>query len=288
MQFLLQEKVYKARFRAEMEPADCTVKSLATLCVKMSNPQTPTELITAMKPLGSRFWSKFALACKILRQWARQATVAMQLPLTPPTDEELMEDIWQNFLRRLSLDIWYITENQTHGNDLLQLICDVAEDTIYSQFPLVNNLAGPPPCPVRLPTRRLVSNNTNVRDADDVHQKLSSSLTRERRSPRDVSPRRTPLSPLSHSLLPVIEESARPPKKLLVRLNHKVKTRSTGRGRRRSDRRKRLSRLTDKEDDVEKEEEEEEAVSTSSESEPSQPNLESDPNDTPDDRSDSE
>lgn len=79
------------------------------------------------------------MALTIILEWANQT--AQQLSPNRPAvffPEDLRTKIWNNFLCRLSLDSWMIIgKNQTsNGNQVLGVMMQVIEDTIYSQFPL--------------------------------------------------------------------------------------------------------------------------------------------------------
>lgn len=204
MQFLLQEKVYKAHYRSQMEPIDCIVKDMARLCVDTCNASHPATLMASMQPLHDRFWLKFPKASKILREWLRVAKDAFQVN-TSLSVVELQEQIWKNFLTRLSLDIWFVTDDKSHGNDMLRLICDVTQDTLYGTFPMINSLAGLPQCKPRMvrppaPTAYLDnsitsrSSNTKIESNDESTPRLSYTRSKNVKSRfRDsTSPKSTP------------------------------------------------------------------------------------------------
>lgn len=172
MQFLLQEKVYKAHYRSEMEPIDCIVKDMARLCVDTCNASNPSTLMATMQPLHDRFWLKFPRAAKILREWLRVAKDAYQVHVSLSVNE-LQEQIWKSFLHRLSLDIWLLTDDKSHGNEMLRVICDVTQDTLYGTFPMLNSLAGLPQCKPRevrpaLPRTTDEISNPPYRHSDEI------------------------------------------------------------------------------------------------------------------------
>jgi hypothetical protein len=137
--FLIQEKVFRAKLHFEMEPTDFILKRLTADCLKSSGAQNTQALFSCLKDWQNQFWNSFPMALTIIMEWANQT--AQQLCPSRPVvffPEDIRTKIWKNFLCRLSLDSWMIIgKNQnSNGNQVLHVMMQVIEDTIYSQFPL--------------------------------------------------------------------------------------------------------------------------------------------------------
>ena len=158
--FLIREKVFKARLRTVLEPVDFVVKNLASDCVKSTGADTPQELFGCLKDWQSQFWERsFPNAMPIVMEWANQASAAL-LPQGRPMGffvEDLKTKIWQNLLQRISLDSWMILgrDIRSQGNQLLEITMRVVEDTIYSQFPLMDDSLPVRHAPLMAPVHRV-------------------------------------------------------------------------------------------------------------------------------------
>jgi hypothetical protein len=141
--FLIREKVFKARLRSLLEPVDFVVKNLTKDCVNSTGVDTPQQLFSCLKDWKEQFWSAFPHAMVIIMEWANHASAVLVTHGRPIGffAEDLKTKIWQNFLQRLSLDSWLIIgkNNNSQGNEVLQIIMRVVNDTIYSQFPLMDD-----------------------------------------------------------------------------------------------------------------------------------------------------
>jgi len=135
--FLIQERVFFSKLRLEMEPTDFILKHLISDCMKQHDVPNNQILFSCLAQYGSKFWDKSDKAMIIIMQWMHH--ISQQLSQIPIVENVLKMKIWKNFLCRLSLDSWLIlgsSQSKSNGNRVLEIILDVIQDTIYSQFSL--------------------------------------------------------------------------------------------------------------------------------------------------------
>ena len=131
--YILQEKVIKAHLRIELEPTDVLLKKL------MGHYQhaTISDTLKYLQTVSEQFWRERPQAVLIISEWVNQ--LAIQLRASPTFGDDIKIRIWTNFLCRVSLDAWLIDKtHKSSGNQILEIMMNVIEDSIYSQFPFVS------------------------------------------------------------------------------------------------------------------------------------------------------
>ncbi len=118
--FLIAQ-IYRAKLRRELEPTDFHLKRfIIAQSQQVRNNQHMFEILASM---GSDFWAEFPRVEVLCREWAHQhGGHAVKL-----------QAVWQNFIRRLSLESWLILgrDQKSHGNAVLNLLLEVLQDHIY-------------------------------------------------------------------------------------------------------------------------------------------------------------
>jgi hypothetical protein len=128
---------YKARMVLLLEPVDFILKRLAQDCMKKNHLKKTQQLFLYMQDYHANFWSQFEPAEVLISQWMRMLQPHHQL-LIPSVQKQ----IYINFLRRLSLDEWLLLSSNedksktTHGNEILNIMIQVVEYTIFGLLPI--------------------------------------------------------------------------------------------------------------------------------------------------------
>jgi hypothetical protein len=142
--------VFQAHLTKAVESVDDVLKQIATQILQTRDVSNPSELIRAMIPFEHEVWKGLPSACHILQKWLDwvQVTHTHLTLVIPVSSETLLNTIWMNFLRRLSLDPWLVCassssslntrakNNTSHGNRVLGLFVSVCQQTIFSLFSL--------------------------------------------------------------------------------------------------------------------------------------------------------
>jgi hypothetical protein len=130
-----REQIYKSHLRMELESLDASIRSMVR-----SHTYTPDFSVLLHKLLNDEqaFWSHYSTVITVSVEWMRWLHQTLGGSALTMLSHELQRKIWVNFLRRLSLDPWLITDrDKSHGLELVEVMIRVIEDTLYTQHPIV-------------------------------------------------------------------------------------------------------------------------------------------------------
>lgn len=186
----MTDVLFRAHLRPKIEPCDHIIRSMAA---QERGHTSRRDLLYSLREQDGQFWQQLDVDT-LLHLWLQSIGQNLRLPAPPTPTRDLKTSIWNQFLRRLSLDLWILTDDVVRGNKMVNLFLDTIQDTLYQQFPLpVLNVSSalnapvPPPIP---PTRRppyvpqldIIREDDKEKDASDKADALSTASARLQRT----------------------------------------------------------------------------------------------------------
>ncbi len=187
----MTDTLFRAHLRPKIEPCDHIIRSLAVQHERGHSSRR--DLLYSLREHDAHFWQQLDIDA-LLHLWLQSIGQNLRLSPPPTPTRDLKTSIWNQFLRRLSLDLWILTDDVVRGNKMVNLFLDTIQDTLYQQFPLpvshTSSTLNAPTPPAIPPTRRtpyvpqldIIREDEKEKEASDKADALSTASARLQRT----------------------------------------------------------------------------------------------------------